>query len=802
MPELEAALRRCRADVDEARAGVSELRQAIERSAAHRRAAEQAIEVATRRRERLLGEGDALQAPGAAEIEGVRLALVTAEAQEQQARERLADVDAAWRSADAARAPAQQALRDADARLARIEARLTALRQLQERAQSRTRIGPWLERHGLDGLERLWKRLRIEEGWETAVESLLRERVEALEIGQLDHLSGLLADAPPAKVSFHTPQALADAPAPVPGLRPLLALVRVNDAGLHSVLAEWLHGCHAAADLEQALAQRQSLPPGGRLVTPQGHVVGRLSLQFHAPDSEQEGVLARQHELEQLAREQRAQQLMSDDSRAAATRAEALAAERLAVLSEARQAHEDATRQLSARRMDAQRAEQQLERASHARERIATELADADEAIESARFTVEEESAAFDRHDAQLAERQQRVEDLLLALEQAEQVLNQHREALRQAEREAQACAFSIREIRGRSERLEAQAAQARQRAEQAQTERAQVEARLGTLSDDAARAALDEALDRRHQEEAALSAARQRLEGLTHDLRALDEQRLLVERDQAPLRERVTALQLEEQAARLSAEQFAQQLAEAQVDEQAVRAAFADTPRAPWLQGEITRLGNAIAALGAVNLAALDELSAASERKGFLDAQSADLNQAIATLEDAIRRIDRETRALLQQTYDTVNQAFGRLFPELFGGGEARLILTGDEILDAGVQVMAQPPGKRNTSIHLLSGGEKALTAIALVFAMFQLNPAPFCLLDEVDAPLDDANTERYADMVRRMSDQTQFVFITHNKIAMEMAEQLVGVTMQERGVSRIVAVDLEAASRMAEAA
>ena len=194
--------------------------------------------------------------------------------------------------------------------------------------------------------------------------------------------------------------------------------------------------------------------------------------------------------------------------------------------------------------------------------------------------------------------------------------------------------------------------------------------------------------------------------------------------------------------------------------------------------------------------------MGVSQERKDFLDAQSADLNEAITTLEDAIRRIDRETRELLQTTYDTVNKGFGQLFPELFGGGEARLILTGEEILDAGIQVMAQPPGKRNSTIHLLSGGEKALTAIALVFAMFQLNPAPFCLLDEVDAPLDDANTERYCDMVRRMSDHTQFLFITHNKIAMELAQQLVGVTMQERGVSRIVAVDLDSASLMAQAA
>ena len=242
----------------------------------------------------------------------------------------------------------------------------------------------------------------------------------------------------------------------------------------------------------------------------------------------------------------------------------------------------------------------------------------------------------------------------------------------------------------------------------------------------------------------------------------------------------------------------------DAQADLEAVARSITEgNVRLMGLQAEIDRLHREIAALGAVNLAALDELTAARERKTFLDAQNADLTEAMNTLEDAIRKIDAETRDLLSGTFDAVNQHFGRMFPELFGGGQARLIITGDEILDSGVQVMAQPPGKKNQTIHLLSGGEKALTAIALVFAIFQLNPAPFCLLDEVDAPLDDANTERYAKLVSSMSKQgTQFLFISHNKIAMEMAEQLIGVTMQEQGVSRIVAVDMESALSMADAA
>ena len=238
------------------------------------------------------------------------------------------------------------------------------------------------------------------------------------------------------------------------------------------------------------------------------------------------------------------------------------------------------------------------------------------------------------------------------------------------------------------------------------------------------------------------------------------------------PRRQEITQLQLDEQAARLVAAQFSEQLDQHEVDREEIQqfiATVVDSAKltdaeaqASWLQSEAQRISRAIDRLGSVNLAALEELEQAQQRKGFLDAQQSDLQEAIDTLEEAIRNIDRETRQLLQETFELVNGHFGELFPRLFGGGQAKLVMTGDEILDAGVQVMAQPPGKRNSTIHLLSGGEKALTATALVFALFKLNPAPFCLLDEVDAPLDDANTERYADLVSSMSDQTQFFFLT----------------------------------------
>jgi chromosome segregation protein len=329
---------------------------------------------------------------------------------------------------------------------------------------------------------------------------------------------------------------------------------------------------------------------------------------------------------------------------------------------------------------------------------------------------------------------------------------------------------------------------------------RSNVAAELGRLEEGTVRERLQVALSVKAEREHALADARAGLEHLTDELRGLEESRMAAEQTLGPLRERITEIRLKEQEAATHAEQYAQQIQEAGATREELAEQIEKRVRSSGMQAEINRLTEEIAALGPVNLAALSELGTARERKNFLDAQAADLTQAVETLEAAIKRIDRETRDLLQGTFDTVNQNFQEMFPALFGGGQAYLKLTGEEILDAGLQVFAQPPGKKNASIQLLSGGEKALTAIALVFSLFRLNPAPFCLLDEVDAPLDDPNTERFCDLVKQMSGQTQFLFITHNKITMEMGEQLIGVTMQEPGVSRIVEVDIGAAMEFAK--
>ena len=804
LPALEDTMREARNALDENRGAAARVAQQIQVVATRRHGVESALGRLRERESRLRDALDRLGEAPHAQLDALRAQLADAEALEEGAAARLAASDACWAEADARRGPSQESLRDALARASKVEARIQALTQLQERVRTQGRTVPWLQRHGLDRLKRLFQRLRIEPGWETAVESVLRERVQALEVGRLESVAALLAEQPPAKVGFYStdrmfPDARAESP---PGLVPLSTQVRSADPQVGGLLDEWLHGCFCAETPDSAIGTRDRLPAGGRFVTRAGHVVGRLGVQLYAMDTEGDGVLARQQELDNLVREHRALELIADEARASATRVEALAQAEKARVAADREAHSLAVRRAAALRLDTERCAQMVQRATADRSRLQAELAETTAEAEARGAQIDQEAAHFERLDLELAERQETVEAARAGWEQAETVLAEARDRRRDLERDEREAGFAVREIEARRHNLREQILQARGVIERSLGESEQLRRRLDELSDEAARAGLQDALGERLRAEQALAEARARLDALTARTRELDEDRLLRERAQEPLRARLTRLQLDEQAARLGADQYAEQIAQAQLDEPAVRAAFPQPPRPSWLQGEVTRLTGAIAALGAVNLAALDELAASRQRHDFLQAQSNDLNEAIGTLADAIRRIDRETRTLLQETFDTVNRHFGRLFPELFGGGEARLVLTGDEILDAGVTVVAQPPGKRNSSVHLLSGGEKALTAIALVFALFQLNPAPFCLLDEVDAPLDDANTERYCAMVRRMSAQTQFLFITHNKIAMELAQQLIGVTMQERGVSRIVAVDLEAAERFAEAA
>ncbi len=309
----------------------------------------------------------------------------------------------------------------------------------------------------------------------------------------------------------------------------------------------------------------------------------------------------------------------------------------------------------------------------------------------------------------------------------------------------------------------------------------------------------LERLLEVRLEVEGELAEARNRVESVEHQLRELDQERLRNDQAVEASRAAVNEARMAVQEVSVRREGFVEQFAQTSFDLEEMLVALDESAAVDAWEENLEKVRRRIDRLGPINLAAIDEFKEQSERKEYLDSQLEDLNNALATLEAAIRKIDRETRTRFRETFDNIDAGFKRLFPKLFGGGHAYLELTGDDLLSAGVTVMARPPGKRNSTIHLLSGGEKALTAVALVFAIFELNPAPFCLLDEVDAPLDDANIGRFCDIVKEMAEVVQFVFITHNKVTMEMARQLTGVTMQEPGVSRFVSVDLDEAVKMA---
>jgi len=812
LPDVEDAVRAAQGRANAQRSQVNAVQQQIQVLAADSRHIEEQSRALRTRRERLQAERKTLAAPDLARLAELRSQSAAADEAQQIADARLHDLQDQVPALEEQRRTQQQSANAESATQSGIAARLQALRALQDKVQTEGKLKPWLAKHGLASLAGLWTRIHIEPGWETALEAALRERLGALEVGRIDTVRAFASDAPPARLAFYTPppaatQAAAQAltQAALPRLSDQLRLGNhFGDDGLQALLNDWLEGVYTAASLDDALAQRSQLSHGEVIMTRAGHAASQHAVTFYAPDSEQAGLLARAQEIEQLDRQQRAQALVAEDARAGLIRVEAACTEANLRLVAVRREATDTQTRAHQLQVELMRLAQQAEATQARSGQLDAELHEADGQLEGLDERRALGEARFEELDLQLADTQERHAELEEAVFAADRKLAEAREQGRVLERQSQESQFQARALAARRGELQRAIDTAAQQADNNAQAGQQLELELGTLNDAAAEVGLQTALALKLEREQALGAQRSRYDELAAQLRLADEQRMQFERSLQPLRDEITKLQLEAQAAQLGGAQYLEQLSAAQADFEALAAAIEAGQVKLWgLQGEIDRITRDVAALGAVNLAALDELTATRERKAFLDAQNADLDDAINTLEDAIRKIDLETRDLLGKTFDLVNEHFGRMFPSLFGGGNARLQMTGDEILDAGVQVLAQPPGKKVSSIHLLSGGEKALTAIALVFAIFMLNPAPFCLLDEVDAPLDDANTERYAKLVAEMSRKgTQFLFISHNKIAMEMAEQLIGVTMQEQGVSRIVAVDMEAAVTMAEAA
>jgi chromosome segregation protein len=798
LPQAEQAFRGAQERLNEARSHVMQAESRLQLEQANLAHLERGRQALEQRRERLQSELETLAEPDAGALRALEAQLAGLQDAVAAAHQASDGLTAEVAGLEEERSRAAENLAAAQREHAAAEAQVATLRQIQAASEDNAPLRDWFERHGLGGLPPLWQKLRIDPGWETAAEAVLRERLHALELADGGRLDGVLADGPPSKASLFA-RGAGEAPGAMDGFEPLIAKIHVADPSVSGAVADWLAGVYAVEGTPSPEA-RAALPAGGVLVSREGHQFTRHTVSFHAPDAEDAGILARQAELEALetrltgmaSRLAEAQKHLDD--------LEAQVTERNAALEEARAeigARQKAQHDAEIERLKAVQAQERYRERSG---QVRAELEQVDAEMESGSRALAESQASQERIGADIGAARQQLEAARAAHVAAETALAGQRRALQQAEREAQDAVFGERECSSKISEIDSSVKLIDQQIERADQEVARLTQELATDPVPAVREALDGAVEARISCESTLAEARNAVEAAAGALRELEESRLQVEARVAPLRERIGELRLKEQAAQLSFEQFDTQLREAAADEARLDEAARNAPRPSTLQGEITRITQAIGELGAVNLAALEELATSRERKGFLDSQATDLEEAVQTLEDAIRRIDKETRELLRETFDSVNRHFGSLFPALFGGGEARLLMTGEEILDAGVQVMAHPPGKRNSSIHLLSGGEKALTAISLVFSLFQLNPAPFCLLDEVDAPLDDSNTQRFCDLVKRMSAQTQFLFISHNKISMEMAQQLIGVTMPESGVSRVVAVDIDEALRIRE--
>ena len=798
LPRAEQAYRTLQEQLQAHRAKMAQCEKALQLEQAHAAHAERNLQGLATREQRLQGERAQLTAPDAQAMMELEAELEQSHAELQRQQTLLAQLEQAQDRVEQERAAAQQRIQSLERDLSGLDAKLLTLQDIQRQADENRKIQDWLDRHQLSSAPRLWQRIKVEAGWETAVESVLKERLHALELRDAEALQQLLNDPPTARVSAYA--AVAEARlAREPGLRPLSDLVSVLDERFRGVVEAWLDGCYAVEGIPD-LDTRLGLAPGRVLVNQEGHQFSRYGVSFHAPDPADSGLLARQREIEALESEVHGLQAEILAARSELAAIETRLDEQGQGLVTLRAAGAALRQRHHERQLEQVRRVDERERYANRSARIEAELAEIathQRAEQSARSAAGE---ALARVQEELKLFGAELETISEAFRQAETALQVQRQALKRAEMEEQDAGFLDREssnkINDINESLHTSLEQIKRSIQTLDA----LSSELSGLPEERLRDELQQALEAQSERERVLAHARRQQDEIATRLRQHEESRLEREQRLGPLRERIADLRLKEQAARLNLEQYAAQLSEAGADENELSALLKQGQRAGPLQAEITRLTNAINELGAINMAALDELATSRERKHFLDAQATDLTEALEILDTAIRRIDRETRELLQSTFNTVNGHFGQLFPVLFGGGEARLDMTGEDVLDCGVQVIARPPGKKNTSIHLLSGGEKALTAIALVFSMFQLNPAPFCLLDEVDAPLDDANTERFCDLVNKMSEQTQFLFISHNKLTMEMAQQLIGVTMQEQGVSRVVAVDIEQALKLRE--
>ena len=797
LPSAEQAQRDAQAAFSQVQATIMKAEQQLQLEHTHHEHDRKTLSEVGLRLQRLIDEAGRLQMPDRQLLQAKEAESASLGATMERLESELAGMAQAEQAQAADIRSLQHEAHQASRHIAQVEAQFAALQKLQQALGHEGKLHAWLKTAGIDAEHRLWQHVRVEQDWETALEGLLGIRLNAM---LADSLRDIQAQRPPAAVVICDGGEAPSMPvaAHPQGWRSLSSCVEATSPAAAGVLADWLAGVYLLEEGADPYQERKRLLAGELLLSREGDVFSRHSVSLYAPQSGLHGVLERQRELTELAGSLPALKQAHQQQETALQQAEQTLHQLRGQIAEKQHMLRQTTASSHALRMEVQRLQQQLQ---HALGR--------QQALNAEQSGLQQQQAEIVR---QREGREQTIQDLQGEItaaraerdragrvrQEAEAALRHVREQLSEAERDVQNQDFDEKIISTNINEIKSKSDHVSEVMEAVSVRLSEAQGMLQAAQIDPLKASLEEALKQQQQCEALLTAARDAMAGIEQRLQEMERNRLQAEQQQHPLRDKLEQARLQEQEARLAFEHAAGQLAATGMEEAVLMEGIEPEARAVTFEHKKARLEAQIDELGPVNLAAIQELASERERKSYLDSQAQDLEMAVSTLEEAIQRIDRETRSRLQHTFDEANRNFGELFMTLFGGGQAQLQLLGEEILDTGVQVFAQPPGKKNSTIHLLSGGEKALTALALVFALFRLNPAPFCLMDEVDAPLDDSNTERFCALVRKMSERTQFLFVSHNKITMEMAQQLVGVTMQESGVSRIVEVDIEAAMQM----
>ena len=652
----------------------------------------------------------------------------------------------------------------------------------------------WLEQNNLNQNVRLGEQIKVEDEWAIAVETVLGDYLQAVTVDDLSALNDPLQAFAKGSLNFME-KASGSANAQAGG--EYLAAKVSSDFNLTDLLG----GVKIAPDLAAALQMRNALADGESVITAEGIWLGKHWLRVSKDQDTTAGVLKRQSELESLSTEiesldeQVDELTMNLDEGVASLKVAETDREQLSTrLAEQQRAFSETRAQLGAKTVQAEQIKNELARANDEIEKSVIEMEADSEKLSEARNGLQSAMDQMEHDTLQREQLRQDREEKQNKLMGARDKARQDREAAHQLDLRIQTVRSQISATEQAMLRLVEQQGIFAERKQTLETSISESEEPQIQLKQE-----LSTQLENRLEVENELAGLRQKVQGVEHSIRELDQSRSKFEEEVEQVRQSLEKVRMDWQALEVRRNTIKEQL---EAEKHELDTVIADLPEDAnehdW-EENLTRIGNRVQRLGAINLAAIDEFKVQSERKQYLDAQNEDLVKALETLENAIHKIDIETRTKFKETFDTVNAKLQQLFPKVFGGGHAYLEMTGEDLLDTGVGLMARPPGKRNSSIHLLSGGEKALTAIALVFSIFSLNPAPFCMLDEVDAPLDDANVGRYSNLVKEMSRTVQFIYITHNKIAMEMAEQLMGVTMHEPGVSRLVAVDVDEAVKLA---